>query len=270
MKKILLICLLTVLAWSNTLSEIRSSKVLRVGVANYIPPFSKLENGKFVGFEVDIANKVGERIFGKNGGKIELVGMDIEERIPALVNNKVDVVIDSMSVVKERKKYVDFTTPYFSVDLSVLTNKDDHVSSIGDLKGKKILVIKGTTGHKALMGKSNYQIAFCANNKECYQKVKNKEAIGYMTNNTMLLTFAVLDSDVELGVRQFGPSYMISMAVKKGNKELLEFLNKQIISFSKDGLFKNSFEKELNPFYKGLAEPKYFLLDDLYKILGNM
>lgn len=58
------------------------------------------------------------------------------------------------------------------------------------------------------------------------------------------------------------------MAVQKGNAELLEVLNNAMIRLSKEEFFKKAFSDTLDPFYKGTAEEKYFLLDDIYNIFG--
>lgn len=57
---------------ANSLNEIKSSKILRVGVFEAQPPFSQIkENGEFEGFEVDLAKEIAKKIFGGNSGTIE-------------------------------------------------------------------------------------------------------------------------------------------------------------------------------------------------------
>lgn len=261
--------LFSCLAWSSSLSEIRSKGVLKIGVGKNIPPFSKMVDGEFQGFEIKLAQELGKRIFGKKSGKIELVGLDSKDRIPYLQENKVDMVVRTMSITDKRKELVDFSTPYLSVDTAMLTNKNDNIRSLSDLKGKKIIVQKGTTSQARLKA-AGFNLVECTTSRECYSMLKDGSGSAYCTDNTILLAYTLIDSSLELGVKQYGKSDFIGIGVQKGNKELLRLLDSQIIQLSKEGFFKKSFEEDLDPFYKGAAQKKYFLLDDLYSILDAL
>ena len=52
-----------------------------------------------------------------------------------------------------------------------------------------------------------------------------------------------------VGIKTLGPSQDISPAVKKGNKSLLNWTNKEITKLNKDGFFKTDFNKELKPYF---------------------
>ncbi len=254
---------------AGSLADIKNKGTVRIGVAENSPPFSRLTDGKFEGFEVDFAHELAKRIFGQKNGKVEFVGMTASQRIPALQENKVDLVVRSFSVTPERKKLVDFSTPYFSVDTSIMTKKEDKISSFGQLAGKNVLVTKGSAALSKLK-KSNVNLVECDNVSHCYKMLKNNKGVAFCTDNTLLMAYTVIDPDFELGVKQYGRSDFIAVGVQKGNKELLQFVNAQIIKLSKEGFFKKAFEEQLNPFYKGTADKKYFLLDDLYNLLGTV
>lgn len=71
MKKIILgiLLLFTSSVVANTLSEIRQSGSVRVGVFEAQPPFSKFEDGKFQGFEVTLAEALSKDIYWWQGGQ---------------------------------------------------------------------------------------------------------------------------------------------------------------------------------------------------------
>ncbi len=258
------------LAWANSLGQIRNSKVVRIGVGDSIPPFANLVDGEFVGFEIKLAKELGRRIFNGNpDGKVELVGMSARDRIPGLQNNKVDMVVRAFSVTKDRRKLVDFSTPYFSTDISILTNKEDKIKSIKDLKGKKIIALESTTGYKRAL-KLNLDIVSCINIKECFEKFENKEGVGFIHDNTVLLGYIVKHPNTELGIKSYGRSFYTSVGVAKGNGDLLRFIDKQIVDLSSKKFFEEAFNNDLDPFYKGTANKKYFLLDELYGALKSL
>lgn len=98
--------------------------------------------------------------------------------------------------------------------------------------------------------------------------LKNKKGDAYADDNLVVLAYPVLDRTVEANIKNLGASDFLAIAVQKGNKELLDAINKELINLSKEGFFLNSFRDTIDPFYKGTADKKYFLLDDIYSIFG--
>ena len=250
---------------ANTLSEIRQSGTIRVGVFEAQPPFSKFEDGKFQGFEVTLAEALSKDIFGGKAGKVEFVPVKASERLKVLEENKVDMVLATFTITNERKQVVDFTTPYFAVNIGVLTRKGDKIKTMSDLHGKPIIAESGTTS-EAYFKKEGFEIINCATAHECYKILKEGKGAGFAHDNLLVLAYAVVDSDTEVNIKNLGVSDFLGIAVSKGNKDLLEFLNGELIKLSKDGFMKKTYDEVIEPYYKGTAEKKYFLLDDLYSL----
>ncbi len=270
MRKVFLIILFGIfnLVFANSLEEIRKSGIVRIGVFENQPPFSKLEGGKFDGFEVNLAQKIGNKILnGIPNANIKLMPIKADERITALQQNKVDIVIATLTITNERKKLVDFSTPYFSVNIGVLTPTSSGIKSIEDLKDKKILTEHGTTG-EIFFKEKGFETISCATAGECYKRLKNGEGDGFANDNLIVLAFAVLDTDYEVNIKNLGKADFLGIAVQKNNKELRGFIDSSLIELSKEKFFKEAFENYLNVFYKGTAEQKYFLLDDIYSFFG--
>ena len=136
--------------YANTLGEIRAKKVVRVGVYEAEPPFSKKTESGFEGFEVELANKLANAILGASGGTVELIGMTNEMRFPALQENRADLVVAAVSVTEERRKLADFSMPYFSVNLGLLTKNDSSIKAVSDMSSHKIGAVAKTTGEAFL------------------------------------------------------------------------------------------------------------------------
>ena len=248
---------------ARSLGEIKSSGVVRVGVYDAQPPFGKLEDGVHQGFEIDMANEIAKDIFKNGGGKVEFVSVAANQRIRYLQEDKVDMVIATITVTPEREKEIDFTTPYFSVNIGVLTRVEDKIRSLGDLQDQTILVLSGGTS-EPYFEKQGYKISRCESASACYKALKAGQGAAYADDNLVVLGYPVLDKKVEVNIKNLGASDFLAIGVQKGNAELLNFLNEELIKLSKEGFFKKIFNESVEPYYKGTAERKYFLLDDLY------
>lgn len=230
-----------------------------------LPPLSVSEDGRYSGFEISLIEELVKEIFGDKGGKIEYVVTLGNDRITAVQDNKVDLDIAAITVTKEREKLVDFSNPYFSVNIGVLTRSDDNIKTISDLQDKEILAEPGTTAFD-YFNKEGFKVISCASSSECFRALKSGHGSGYADDNMVVLGYSVVDRKVEVNIKNLGTSDFLAIAVQKGNDDLLNALNDGLVKLSKNGFFKKIFNDSIDPFYKGKAEKKYFLLDDLYKM----
>jgi polar amino acid transport system substrate-binding protein len=99
------------------------AETLRVGMECTYAPFNfKNTDGELVGYDVDVAKGVA----GKIGADLEFVCQEWDGMIPALLANKFDLVIASMSITEKRLEKMDFSSPYrFSIGQIVGSNKID-------------------------------------------------------------------------------------------------------------------------------------------------
>ena len=267
MKKLIVFILSIGFLFANSLQEIREQGVVRIGVFGDQPPFSTFKDGNFEGFEIEMANKITKNIFGDKKGRVEFVPVKVNDRTTFLQENKVDIIIATFTITEERKQLVDFTSPYFSVNIGVLTPKSTHVSSLNDLRDKKILIEKGATAENFFKEKK-FNIIECKTAGDCYRRLKAEEGDAMANDNLIVLAFSVLDPDFEVNIQNLGKPNFLGIAVAKNNEKLKNLIDEQMIKLSKEGFFKEAFDNYLNVFYKGTAEKKYFLLDDIYSFFG--
>lgn len=266
MKKIILALMLAVCSLlSNTLTQIKEKGVIRIGIDGSSPPFSVAKAGEYSGFEILLIEGLVKEIFGDKGSKIEYVVTLGDDRIKAVQDNRVDLDIALISVTKEREKLVDFSDPYFSVNIGVLTRTDDNIKTVDDLQDKEILAEPGTTAFD-YFNKEGFKVISCASSSECFRALKSGRGSGYADDNMVVLGYSVVDRKVEVNIKNLGTTDFLAIAVQKGNDDLLNALNDGLVKLSKNGFFKKIFNDSIDPFYKGKAEKKYFLLDDLYKM----
>ena len=101
-------------------------------------------SGEITGFDVDIAGEIARDIFG-TPSQVEYRILSSADRIEALQNNQVDVVVKTMTITCERKKLVNFSTVYLTANQRILAPRDSTIREASDLSGKRVCVAKGTT-----------------------------------------------------------------------------------------------------------------------------
>lgn len=123
---------------------------LNICVEGAYPPFSETNaDGDIVGFDIDIANALCDEI----GQSCEMVKVDWDGIIPALLENKCDAIIASMSITEERKKRIDFTVKYYKTPAKFAAPEDAGLTDTPEgLAGKIVGVQRGTTHQDYMEG----------------------------------------------------------------------------------------------------------------------
>ncbi len=108
-------------------------------------PFEYMEGNEIVGFDIELMDKIGEMA----GLEVVYTSMDFSTIIPAVNSGQYDVGMSGFSITEERKKSVLFGDPYFSSAQVAMLPLDSTVTSVEELKGKKLGAGLGTTGEQA-------------------------------------------------------------------------------------------------------------------------
>jgi len=129
------------LAWSDTLDTIKQRKKILIAVDIGAPPYGFLDTqAKQAGSDVEAATLLAKDL----GVELEIVPVTGPNRVPFLLTKKADLVMASFSITDERKKVIDFSTPYGVVPIVVAGPKAATLKGFADLAGKNIAVTRGT------------------------------------------------------------------------------------------------------------------------------
>lgn len=143
---------------NDGIEQIKKRGILRIGVFSDKAPFGYIDsNGKNQGFDVYIAKRFAKDLLGDES-KVQFVLVDAASRVSYLESNKVDIIMANFTVTDERKQKVDFANPYMKVSLGVVSPDNAKITSTDQLKGKKIIVAKGTTAESYFTKFSGYTV----------------------------------------------------------------------------------------------------------------
>lgn len=107
-------------AQQSLIDKVVDRGVLRVGFSSFVPWAMQDKNGEFIGFEVDVARRLAKDL----GVELQLVPTRWSGIIPALLADKFDIIIGSMSVTPERNLKGNFTIPYDYATIEAVANKE--------------------------------------------------------------------------------------------------------------------------------------------------
>jgi polar amino acid transport system substrate-binding protein len=115
------------------------------GMAATFPPFESMQDAKLVGFDVDMVEAMAAKMKLQSSPS----GMEFKGLIPALLGNRIDIIVSGMYINDERKQVVDFI-PYLRVGNQLLVTKGNptHITGPDDLCGRRIVVPVGTIYEK--------------------------------------------------------------------------------------------------------------------------
>jgi aspartate/glutamate/glutamine transport system substrate-binding protein len=223
----------------DVLGQIKEDKKIVFGVKHDTRLFG-LKNpstGEVEGFDIDLSKELAKEMFGDDV-KVEYKEVTSKTRVPLLNNGKVDAVVATMTINEERKKEVDFTDVYFDAGQSLLVKKGSKVKGLEDLKkGTKVLATKGSTSAINIKEKApETQVLEYENYAEAFTALKSGKGDALTTDDAILYGMVEEDPSFELVGGTFTEE-PYGIAVKKGNKELVDALNKALKSLKDSGKY---------------------------------
>jgi polar amino acid transport system substrate-binding protein len=233
---------------AGTLQDVKARGKLIVGVKTDYPPLGFLDKkGIHKGFDIDIAKALSKEIFG-NEEAIQFVPVTSENRIAFLTSGKVDVIVATLTITEERKRDVDFSIPYFITAQMILVRADSKITKYQDLAGKKVATIRGSTGDIAVgeLVPDAERIKF-ERNVEALQALKERRVEAFVQDYVLLYALIQKTRGLRMGgLQPFRPG-RYGLAVRKGDKEWLDFINAALTRMKETGGYGKLLDKWLGP-----------------------
>ncbi|EAJ2283056.1 transporter substrate-binding domain-containing protein [Campylobacter upsaliensis] len=230
----------------NSIERIKNAGVVKIGVFGDKPPFGYVdEKGANQGYDIIFAKRIAKELLGDEN-KVEFVLVEAANRVEFLKSNKVDIILANFTQTPERAEQVDFALPYMKVALGVVVPKDSEIKSVEDLKDKTLILNKGTTAD-AYFTKNHADIKTLKfdQNTETFAALMDKRGDALAHDNTLLFAWVKERPDYKVVIKELGNQDVIAPAVKKGDKELKEFIDNLIISLAAEQFFHKAYDESL-------------------------
>lgn len=245
--------------WSNqnSVSQIKRRGYLRVAVFGDLPPYGWVNSsGKRVGYDVYLAHRMANDL----SVKIRFIQVNANNRVDTLNSNKADIVLANFTVTPERKEVVDFAKPYMKVSVGVISPKKAPITSAAQLKGKKLIVTKGTTAENYFTQQKGVNLLKFDSKTQQFNALKNGRGAALADDNSYLYAWVKQNPNYTVGIKSIGPRQYVSPAVKKGNRSLLKWTNQEIMKLNRQSFFVKDYNKELRPYFGKDIKPTDIIL----------
>jgi len=222
----------------SKVEDIKSAGKIVLGTAADYPPyeFHKLIDGKdeIVGFDIEIAKLIAAEL----GVELEIVDMKFEGLLPALVTDDIDFIVAGMVADEERSKSVDFSVPYYQAEqkMVVRMSDKDKFMSPEDLVGLPVGAQKTTIQEDIAIEKFS-QSTYIGISKitDLVLELQNKKIDAIVLAEPVANAYVQQNKELFMADISLGQEDGVSVAVNKGNTELLEIINSTLNKLIEDG-----------------------------------
>lgn len=229
-------------ALAVTPEELKAKGTATIGVQMDQFPWGFIDqNGQNDGFDIEIAKMIAKEL----GVEVKFERITGQNRIPLLVNGNVDFLVPSMTITEERAKVIQYVIPYSSNDITVWGRTDADIKGNEDL-GKYVIGVNRGSAFEPLLVKvapPNTEIKRFDDDATTVQALLSGQVDAILGSITYGLVIQQTGNEA-----QYGRKYKVSdnfqgMAVRKGDQEMLDFLNDFVTRHTADGTLDALYKK---------------------------
>jgi polar amino acid transport system substrate-binding protein len=231
---------------ASVLDKVQDRGVLRVGIAYTAPPMGYInDDGKWVGFDVDLAKAIADRL----DVDLERVKVNDKTRIVFLSTGRVDISLAHMSHTRSRDRQVDFAEPPYLWTCKIFYSKRGRFDSISELGGKRVGVVQGSNAYLAApkevmaRGGSKPKMVAFQKNADVFEALK-KDRIDAYTQDTPII--AAVAGKAGVNFEAVGPCYspgLYSIGVAPNDSRWRDKMSFVLQDMIKDGSYEEIYAK---------------------------
>lgn len=241
-----IVCGLTGAAFAaeSTFDSVKKRGTLVAGVKFDAPPFGFVnESGKNVGFDIDIAKHIAEKL----GVKLELKQVTSKTRIPMLQDGQIDLAICTMTHQRQRDEVIDFSITYFMDGQKLLVKKGSGIRSVKDLAGKAVATAQGSTSELNIKkAQPKARVLTFQEYPQAFLALQQGKVQAVTTDSTILLGLKAGRPGYEIVGKAFS-SEPYAIGVRENDSKWRDSLNFILQEMWRDGTYRKVYEKWFGP-----------------------
>jgi len=218
---------------ADTLEKIKAEGKVVIGNGGAFPPFEYVEDGKLVGYDIDL----GEELARRMGVEAEWTKIEFRGIIAGLTSKRIDMLVTAMAYTPERAERITFSEPYFMTGVAAAYKPELTIEKPEDLAGKIIGVQIGTSGERYVRTNLGDKVAEIKSYDAFLLAIRDLEAgrVDAVVNTGPTIAFNVKQRGNKLKVTENFDSRIIGVNTRKEDQALLAEINKHILDMKQDG-----------------------------------
>ncbi|OZD72461.1 ABC transporter substrate-binding protein [Rhodococcus sp. 05-340-1] len=229
-----------------TIDALRAKGRLVVGLDTGSNLFSFRDpmTGQLVGFDVDIAREVSRDLFG-DPNRLDFRILTSAQRLEALQDSSVDMVVKTMTITCARRKDVQFSTVYFQAQHRVLVVQGSGIRGVEDLANKRVCAVEGTTSLRRLQRvQPAATVVTVPMWSDCLVVLQQRQVDAISTDDAILAGLAAQDPYLEIVGDSLSPE-PYGVGINKDNEDLVRFVNGTLARIRSDGTWNRIYNRWL-------------------------
>jgi ABC-type amino acid transport substrate-binding protein len=239
-----------------TIDEIKAAGKLVCGVKFDVIAFGfrNPTTGEVEGFDADLCREIAEAL----GVEPDFVEAISANRIPFIQEDRVDIVISTMTRTEERLQEIDFSKIYYLAGQRILVKSDSPHQEVEDLVDAGVTVCsgQGSTSEANLRekGVAEDKLLLTATYSEAAQALLDGRCDAVSTDDSILFGLAQQNEGLEVRGERFTEE-PLGIGVKKGKEDLVEFINGVLDDMAASGRWAELYDTHIKP-YTGEEAPE--------------
>lgn len=230
----------------QAMAAAKAAKTIVVATDATWPPMEMLDAKKnIIGFDIDFLKAVAKEA----GFKVEFKNTAWDGIFGGVEIGKYDAIISSVTITEERQKKYDFSLPYINAGQLLVAPKTlKGVKSLANMKGKKVGAQIGTTGAMEIQKVKGVELKSYDEIGLAFEDMASGRIDGVVCDTPVAADYALQRAEYKAKFMIVGEPFtkeQYGVVVKKGNKQLLDLLNKGIKAVQKKGIDKELEKKWL-------------------------
>lgn len=229
---------------ADSWKTIEKDKKVVIGLDDtFVPMGFKDDEGKIVGFDVDLAKAV----FDEYGITAEFQPIEWSMKENELQNGTIDLIWNGYTVTDSRKKKVSFSQPYLTNEQVLVTKKSSNITSDADMKDKVLGAQEGSSGYEGFTKEPEKLMDIVKDNdatlyagfNEAFIDLKNDRIDGLLIDRVYADYFLKQDGTMD-DYNIFNAGFSeedFAVGARKGDKELVDKINEGFDKIQEDGKF---------------------------------
>lgn len=240
----------------SALAEIVARGRLVVGVdqRKYLIGYRNPQTGALEGSDIDVVRLIAQALFG-SPDRVQYIVLDVADRVPAIQEKRVDLVVNSFAVTCERQRSVEFSAPYIRASARLLVPVGSGVEEVDDLDGGTVCTSRGSTTEAVLKQLPlELEVLTRANLADCMVDLHQGRAGAVASDEVLLAGLAAQDPQTVV----VGPSLLATdyaVGANPDSPDLVRFVNAVLEQARTDGTLAASIQRWLAGAVEPLPEP---------------